>query len=137
MVRFGSRDVRLSSVEANFPRSCLKMNHNFRIYVEEEQIYSGNFEEVPDEYREKIVEALNDWGEVLGKNGLNEMIFSLFTWYSQKQYQCPNCNEHFNEQSDCLNCKEELISINKYKQNEKISGLLNCVGMITHLEVGR
>ncbi|MGI9554203.1 MAG: zinc-ribbon domain-containing protein [Thermodesulfobacteriota bacterium] len=113
------------------------MSQNFSIFVDKEQIYSGNFEEVPDEYREKIVEALNDWGEVLGKNGLNEMIFSLFTWYGQKHYQCPNCNERFEEQAFCSECREDLISINKYTQNEKISGLLNCIGMITHLEIGR
>ena len=115
--------------------SCPKMSNNFRIYVEEEQVYYGNFSEVPDEHRDKIVEALNDWGEVLGKSGLNEMIFSLFTWYSQRQYECVKCDELFNEQAVCDICGEELISKNIYEQNEKISGLLNCVGMITHLEI--
>ena len=112
------------------------MSINFRIYVEKEKIYSGNFSEVPDEYRENIVEALNEWGEVLGKNGLNEMIFSLFTWYNQIEYHCLKCDELYGKQAACRICGEELISKNKYEQNEKINGLLNCVGMITHLEIG-
>jgi len=113
------------------------MSINFRIYVEKENVYSGNFSEVPEEHREKIVEALNEWGEVLGKNGLNEMIFSLFTWYSQIEYLCRKCDELYGKQTVCGNCGEELISKNKYEQNHKISGLLNCVGMITHLEIGK
>ena len=113
------------------------MSLNFRIYVEEEQIYSGNFSEVPDEHREKIIEALHEWGEVLGKSGLNEMIYSLFIWYNQKQFECLKCNERFTEQVICINCGEKVISVNKYRQNEKISGLLNCIGMITHLEIGQ
>ena len=113
------------------------MSTIFRIYVEQEQVYSGNFSEVPDEFRENIVEALNEWGEVLGKNGLNEMIFSLFTWYGQMQNMCESCDELFIHESVCSNCGEELISKNKYEQNKKISGLLNCVGMITHLEIGK
>ena len=111
------------------------MSINFSIYVEEQQVYSGNFSEVPEEFRENIIEALNDWGEVLGKNGLNEMIFSLFTWYDQKLFECINCNEIFNRQTICDNCGEELTTKNKYDENKKISGLLDCVGMITHLEI--
>ena len=66
-----------------------------------------------------------------------QMIFSLFTWYNQKRYECIKCNEFFNDQAFCQNCGEDLVSRNIYKQNEKISGLLNCIGMITHLEIGR
>ena len=112
------------------------MSVEFRIFVEDELVYSGNFSEVPQEHRREIVEALNEWGEVLEKGGLNEMIFSLFTWYNQKQYECLKCGEIYNEYEVCLKCGEELVTKNKYQRNRKISALLNCTGMITHLEIG-
>ena len=111
------------------------MSLQFSIYVDNEEIYTGNFSEVPDEHRITIVDALNDWGEVLGKNGLNEMIYSLFTWYNQLHYVCNDCSLSYNDQSTCKDCGRELDQENRYQQNEKITSLLNCVGMITHLEI--
>ena len=111
------------------------MGKSFRIFVDTEQIYYGDFSEVPQKFRGDILEALDEWGEVLGKSGLNEMIYSLFTWYEKKDMFCAECNEVFEDRSDCVNCGIELVTRSRYSQNEKISGLLNCVGMITHLEI--
>ena len=111
------------------------MRRSFKIFVDDEQIYYGDFSEVPENFRENILEALGDWGEVLGKRGLNEMIYSLFTWYGKVEMVCEDCKQSFEQQIDCVNCGGVLISKSKYEQNEKITNLLNCIGMITHLEM--
>lgn len=113
------------------------MSINFKIFAENEVIYCGSFSELPKEDRKNIVEALDEWGEILSKGGLNEMIFSLLARYSQKQYECLQCETVVNNGSTCPDCGEMLSQKNVHPQNEKISLLLNCIGMITHLEVER
>ena len=111
------------------------MNKIFNIYVDSDEVYSGNFSEVPSEHREKIVEALNEWGEILGKSGLNEMIYSLFFWYNEKEFFCVKCEITYKDGATCSDCGQELSELKKHEQNEKIDNLLNCVGMLTHLEI--
>jgi len=111
------------------------MSNFFRIYAESDPIYYGNFSEVPSEHREKIVEALNNWGEILGKGGLNEMIYSLFFWYNQKEFICSKCEKTFKEDSLCSICGQQLSESDKYEHNEIIDNLLNSVGMLTRLEI--
>lgn len=111
------------------------MSKTFNIYVDADRIYSGNFSEVPSDHRNKIVEALIEWGEILGKGGLNEMIYSLFFWYNQKEFTCVECGMSYKNDSICVECGLELSERNKYDRNEKIDNLLNCVGMLTHMEI--
>jgi len=111
------------------------MSKIFRIYADSDPIYSGNFSEVPTEHRKKIVEALNEWGEVLGKGGLNEMIYSLFFWYNQTEFVCSKCEKTFKEESVCSTCGQQLSESDKYEHNESIDHLLNCIGMLTRLEI--
>jgi len=113
------------------------MDINFKIFVEDEIIYYGNFSELPQEHREKMVEALDEWGELLGKSGLNETIFSFLALCKQKQYECPECGKTGNKITTCPDCGDKIIQKDTSPQNEKISTLLNCIGMITHLEVER
>ncbi len=109
----------------------------FRIFVESDMVYFGDFSEFPQEQKERMVEALDEWGEVLGKSGLREMIFSLLAFYDQRQYECIKCRENSNENAVCPVCGEKMSFQSKYAKNEKISALLNCIGMITHLEIER
>lgn len=111
------------------------MSKTFRIFVDSSEVYTGSFSEVPNEYRDKVIEALSDWGEVLGKSGLNEMIYSLFTWYHEKEYNCKNCQNVFEEETECKFCGEVLTVKDKFQKNQKINHLLTCIGMITHVEI--
>ena len=47
------------------------MGSLFKIYVDEDEIYSGGLTEVPDKFREGIVEDISEWADSLGKRGLN------------------------------------------------------------------
>ena len=111
------------------------MSKIFNIYVDTDRVYSGTFNEVPTEHRDKIVEALDEWGEILGKSGLNEMIYSLFFWYNEKEFYCEKCDAKFKDLATCSDCGQELSELKKHEQNEKIDNLLNSVGMLTHLEI--
>lgn len=82
----------------------------FRIFVESDMVYFGDFSEFPQEQRERMVEALDEWGEVLGKSGLREMIFSLLAFYDQRQYECIKCRENSNENAVCPVCGEKCLS---------------------------
>ena len=111
------------------------MSEKFEIFVDDTAIYSGNFSEVPEHFRSNIIETLTEWGTVIGKRGLNEMIYSLFTWYDEVGKMCNNCSRTYTEGEFCLNCNSELIHTFRYERNENLSKLLTCVGMITHLKI--
>ena len=111
------------------------MGKKYKVFVDDSEIYSGDFSEVPTKFRGKIVEAFSEWGEIMGKRSLNEMIYSLFFWYDDKEYVCDRCNQIYDENIHCSDCNIGLESRNKYDKDEKISHLLTCVGMITHIEV--
>ncbi|MDE0290973.1 MAG: hypothetical protein OXK19_00465 [Candidatus Dadabacteria bacterium] len=49
------------------------MSELFRIYVGEEEIYSGHLADIPDYYRSNLVEAISEWGECLSKSGFREL----------------------------------------------------------------
>ena len=111
------------------------MSSVYKIFVDSSEIYSGDFTEVPIEHRSKILEAFSDWGESLGKRSLNEMIYSLFFWYNDKEYHCSECQKVYDENVFCEDCEIGLVAKDKFEKNEKISHLLTCVGMITHIKV--
>ncbi len=52
------------------------MGSFFKIYVGENEIYSGDLTEIPDKFRDVIIEDISYWAESLGKRGLNELLYS-------------------------------------------------------------
>ncbi|MCI0453515.1 MAG: hypothetical protein L0Y68_00790 [Candidatus Dadabacteria bacterium] len=107
-----------------------------RIYVDQEEIYSGDLSEVPDRFRNGIREAFSEWADSLGKRGLNELVYSLFVWYNEKGMFCQHCGK-WGEQSSCTHCGGELKQRFVYERDKKLDLLLTCVGMISKIEVSR
>ena len=107
----------------------------FKIFADSEQVYSGSFEEIPPEHKQKISEALSEWGDILSKGGLNETIYSLLFWYNEKEYFCNNCSEKSKENENCGSCGEQLSESFVHERNDKIDNLLNYIGMLTRLEM--
>ncbi len=111
------------------------MGKIFNIYADSDQVYSGNFSEIPSEHKEKISEALIEWGDILSKGGLNETIYSLLFWYNEKEFVCAQCNEKSKENKNCSSCGKPLSESFKHERNDKIDNLLNYIGMLTRLEI--
>ena len=112
-------------------------SNTYRIFVNESEVYSGNFEEVPERFRSELLEALDEWGTVLGKSNLNEMIYSLLAWYEERIYVCSECSrEHDEEVDSCDTCGGEEIDMTyRYDRDERLTRLMLCIGMITHVEI--
>jgi hypothetical protein len=107
-----------------------------RVYVDEKVIYSGDLTEVPEKFRGDIRETLSDWAPSLGRRGLNELVYSLFTWYDKKGMCCKNCDVWEEEDKErCSTCGGELEERFIYKRDERLSLLLTCVGMISRIEI--
>jgi len=111
------------------------MSKTFNIYADNDNVYSGCFDEIPSEHKEKITEALEEWGDILSKSGLNETIYSLLFWYNEKVYICRKCDVRSKEEGNCNSCGELLTESFVHKRNEKIDNLLNYIGMLTRLEI--
>jgi hypothetical protein len=108
-----------------------------RIYVDNQEIYSGDLSEVPARFRQEIIEAFTDWADSLGKRGLNELLYSLFTWYEKKGMYCEACGTWDEEKEICPLCGGKLSERFAYERNTKLDLLLTCVGMISRIEVTR
>jgi len=105
-----------------------------RIYVDEEEIYSGDLTEVPEKFREGMKEALGDWADSLGRRGLNELVYSLFSWYNEKGTYCERCDS-WGDGEKCSKCEEKLEEQFLYVRNTKLDLVLTCVGMVSRIEV--
>lgn len=108
----------------------------FGVYLSSgERVYRGDFSEVPEPYRKTLVEAIDQWGDVMVGWGLNELIYSLMCWHEETVFECGHC-EFVSEVSDsCEKCAKPLEPKRKYKRSEKISRLLMCVGSINRITV--
>jgi len=111
------------------------MSFYCNIYVEEKTVYSGDFKEVPEKFRIPLIEALQEWADCMGKSGLNEMIYSFFTWYDKSNLVCKKCNLIFEDQKKCTRCDGELKIEYFYERNSELDFLLTCIGMITKVEI--
>ncbi len=111
------------------------MGSLFKIYVGEEAIYSGDLTEVPDKFRDVIVEDICYWADSLGKRGLNELLYSHLRWYDEKGMHCGRCDAWYREKVKCPNCRGMLDEVYVYKRYKSIDMLLTCIGMITRIEV--
>ena len=111
------------------------MSKIFNIYADNEIVYSGSFDEIPPGHKEKISEALIEWGDILSKSGLNEAIYSLLFWYSEKVYTCGKCDIKSKEEGNCNSCGEKLTESFVHERSEKIDNLLKYIGMLNRLEI--
>ncbi len=111
------------------------MKDIYKIYVDKDIIYDGDLSEVPEFYRENLESALKDWGDILSKRSLNELIYSSFYWYYQKEYSCRNCNIISDEKESCNTCGSEMHEKYLYGRNKNIDRIFDCVGMITSVEI--
>jgi hypothetical protein len=108
-----------------------------RIYVDKEEIYAGDLKEVPEKFRAEIREAFVDWADSLGKRGINELVYSLFTWYETRGMYCQKCEQWVEEYENCSACGGKLEEKFIHERNKKLDLLLTCVGMISRIEVIR
>ncbi|NIP38433.1 MAG: hypothetical protein GWM89_05130 [Candidatus Dadabacteria bacterium] len=108
---------------------------NYKIFVDDEVIYTGVFTEVPENYRENLISCLDDWSAVLSKKSINELLYSLFYWYYQKKMYCSGCKNYFEADPKCEECDLELTSRFIHERNPDVDKILDCIGMITRVEV--
>ncbi|MEQ9619421.1 MAG: hypothetical protein RIG61_09640 [Deltaproteobacteria bacterium] len=108
-----------------------------KIYVNEDEIYSGDLNEVPPKFRNTIKRDLSEWANSLGKRGLNELIYSHLAWYEDKETYCENCEKSVNLEggAECGDCGEKLSQRYLYERNSKLDMIITCIGMITRVQV--
>lgn len=111
------------------------MLKQFGIYVDDVIIYKGNFSEVPEEHREKLINSLEEWADILGNKSINELIYSSLYWYYEEKFYCSQCKEFFDDESKCTDCSLDLIRKHHYDRNTNIDKILDCIGMITRVIV--
>ena len=117
-----------------------KKSFNCEIYVNEEQIYSGDLSEVPLKFRERIIEDLTEWAQTLGKRGLNELMYSHLAWYEEMGNYCGACARWVDEtegapETVCSACGEKTQHRYLYKRDEKLDRIITCTGLITEIRV--
>jgi hypothetical protein len=108
-----------------------------KIYVNEDEIYSGQLGEVPEKFRKGMKRDLSDWAESLGKRGLNELIYSHLAWYEEKDVSCTECGKsEVAEQDDaCPDCGGKITESYIYERNKSLDIIITCVGMITAVHI--
>lgn len=111
------------------------MGRNFGVYASGRRVYSGDFSEVPEPYRGELVEAIEEWSEVMVGWGLNELVYSFLCWHEEKVFRCGGCGFSSGVSGRCADCGAVLEGRPKYERNEKISRLLMCVGSIERIVI--
>lgn len=111
------------------------MGSLFKIYVGEEEIYSGDLTEVPEKFRDVMIEDITYWADSLGRRGLNELLYSHLQWYEKRGMHCDRCEAWFNEKIHCPHCRGMLNELYLHDRNKGLDILLTCIGMITRVEV--
>lgn len=112
---------------------------NFRIFVNEKEIYSGDLGEVPGRFRTRMVRDLTDWADSLGKRGLNELIYSHLAWYEEKGMHCAECGtwDTGSGSSECAECGGRLGERYIYERDKGLDMIITCVGMITKVQISK
>ncbi len=108
-----------------------------KIYVDDDEIYSGDLSEIPEKFRARIIGDISEWADSLGKSGVNELLYSHLVWYHKKGSYCSSC-EVINEDSEieqCETCSAQLTEQYIYERSEQIDKILTCIGMISRIEV--
>lgn len=119
----------------------MALNESFicKIYVNEDEVYSGDLSEVPERFRQKIIGDLREWASTLGKRGLNELVYSHLAWYEERGPFCGKCGKWVEEEGEfegrCGTCGEKLGIRYTYQRNEKLDKIITCVGLISEIRV--
>jgi len=111
------------------------MSELFRIYIGQEEIYSGHLEEIPDYYRRNLVEAISEWGECFSKSGFRELLYSSLHWYNLKTYYCDDCEKEFDEGGMCGDCGGEISETFTHKRNPAIDKIMMCISLVDRVEM--
>jgi len=110
-----------------------------KIYVNEDEVYSGDLSEVPEQFRHKIIDDLREWASTLGKRGLNELVYSHLAWYEERGLFCGKCGRWVEEEGEpggrCGTCGDKLGIRYIYQRNEKLDKIITCVGHISEVRV--
>jgi hypothetical protein len=111
-----------------------------KIYVNEDEVYSGDLSEVPLRFRGRIIDDLMEWSSTLGKRGLNELLYSHIAWYEEMGKYCSACGRWVDEAGEesetvCGACGEKPEHRYVYERNEKLDRIITCVGLITEIRV--
>jgi len=118
----------------------MEQNNNFscKIYVDDDEIYSGDLSEIPEKFRSRIARDIAEWAGSLGKRGVNELLYSHLIWYEKRGFFCKSCETYEDPDNiECSNCGSGLEEKYIYERNEKIDKILTCIGMISRIEVGQ
>ncbi len=114
-------------------------NYRFSIFVNDDEIYSGDFGEVPEKKRSSITNDLAEWSDSLGKRGLNELIYSHLAWYEEKDLYCSECGARAgdggNEGGKCARCGGGLVTRYVHERSKRLDMIMTCVGMITEVKI--
>ena len=112
-------------------------NYRFSIFVNDDEIYSGDFGEVPEKKRSSITNDLAEWSGSLGKRGLNELIYSHLAWYEEKDLFCSDCGARAegDEGGKCARCGGGLITRYVHERSKRLDMIMTCVGMITEVKI--
>lgn len=111
------------------------MSKEFKVFAENQEIYKGPLDEIPDYLRDNFIEAIVEWGDCLSKSGLNELVYSSLHWYNEKTFYCENCEQSCEEADSCKNCGSTLQEAFKHERNPEIDRILDCIGMINRVEI--
>lgn len=98
-----------------------------------ETAYRGDFSEMPEPYRTRLIEAVDQWGDVMVGWGVNELIYSLTRWHDEEAFVCGRCEKTTDGERRCPACGETVEPRPKYGKSEKISRLIMCVGSINRI----
>ena len=114
------------------------MGRTFGVYCSSgETAYRGDFSEMPEPYRTRLIEAVDEWGDVMVGWGVNELIYSLTRWHDEEVFVCENCGKEADGEAEnkgvCAVCGETVKSRPKYGKSGKISRLIMCVGSINRI----
>lgn len=113
-----------------------EVNFFCRIFVDNDEIYSGDLTEIPERFRRRIIRDISEWADSLGKRGVNELLYSHLVWYEKRGLFCESCDIEVRADSGtCSVCGVELVEKFLYERNEKIDKILTCIGMISKIEV--
>lgn len=107
------------------------------IYVDEDEIYSGDLSEIPEKFRHRIIGDIAEWAESLGKGGINELLYSHLVWYERKAHYCEECDKWYEDLGTkiCETCGAKLKEDYLYERNPKLDKIMICIGMISRIQV--
>jgi len=116
-----------------------KVNFFCKIYVDEDEIYSGDLSEIPEKFRNCITWDISEWADSLGKRGMNELLYSHLVWYEKKGLLCQDCSTKVEnlDSSQCNNCGGKVREEYLYERNASIDKIMTCIGMISRIQVSK